>query len=116
MVAVTSRIPIGENERLAITIPLVLEALGIIVDFIEQGNKMHGMALGATTTVVVSITGVGDMGLVVFGIHVFAIPTRGELWSCQFLGKHTCDGKAHRDLDADLITLLVRQVLRIRST
>ena len=79
MVAVAGRIPIGEHKRLPITVPLVFEALSIIVNFVEEGDKMDRMALGATTTVIVSIHRVRNMGLVIIGVHVLSIPAGGEL-------------------------------------
>lgn len=43
MIAVASCISIGKHERLLITVPHILEAPGIIVHFVEQGDEVNGV-------------------------------------------------------------------------
>lgn len=79
MIAVTSGIAIGEHERLFVTVPHTFEALCVVIHFIEEGDKMHRMAFGATTSIVVPIRRVRDMSLMVSRVHILTIPTGREL-------------------------------------
>jgi len=52
---------------------------GLEEELEENGEDSYGVRLGANSSVVVTFGGVGDMVLVVGGIEVLTIPTRGEI-------------------------------------
>jgi hypothetical protein len=82
VITVASRVSIGEHKGLPVAVPHLLEALGIVVDFVKKGNKVHWVTLGTTAPIVVAIHRVGDMGLVVIRVDIDTIPAGGKLYQC----------------------------------
>lgn len=65
VIAITSGITVCEHERLLVAIPHILEALCIIIDFVEKCDKVYRVTRGATTAIVVPIFRVRNVGFVV---------------------------------------------------
>jgi len=57
----------------------VIDILGLEKPLEENGEDGDGVRLGANSSVVITNCGVRNVALVVWGVEVLAIPTRGEV-------------------------------------
>lgn len=65
MESIAGRITVGEDERLLVTPPLILEQLRAIIHLIKERDEMLRVASGTATTIVVPILRIHDMRLVI---------------------------------------------------
>lgn len=72
--AKSSIITLRKHKWLPGTIPVVLESIGVEDDFVEQGDEAFGEFL--RTFAIIIDRWIGHVGLVIWRVEIFAIPTR----------------------------------------
>lgn len=78
MEPVTSGVAHGENERLTGAIPFIRKVVGLVDDFVKEGNHVHRVRRRTATVIVRSIIGIRHVRLVVGTIEVDAVPATRE--------------------------------------
>lgn len=92
--SVSSRVTVRQDKRLRVAVPLVREDTSVPDNLVEDGDEMHGVALGAGAVVEGAGFGIRDVGLVVLRVQVLAVPAAGE----EDLGAETVGAVLSREL------------------
>jgi len=77
VISVASGVTVRKNKRLW-SIPLIFKSFRIIINFVKERNKVDRMAFRASSTVIIPVLRVRDVGFVVWGVDVLAVPAGGE--------------------------------------
>jgi hypothetical protein len=110
VIAVASCISVGEHKGLFVAVPHVFKAFGIVVDLVEEGDKVHRVARGATASIIVAIRRVRNMRFVILRVNVLPIPASRKLAQiCQRTSLFIMVG-TYSNLHTNLVALLVGQV------
>jgi len=95
VISIAGGITVRKNKRLW-SIPLVFKSFRIIINFVKERNKVDRMAFRASSTVIIPVPWVGNMGFVVWGVDVLAVPAGGE-----------------RHLDSDLVAFALGKAFAV---